>query len=101
MESWPGDLVLRYGGTAVPINMQGEVPVLESWLLAASDTASRALADLLADAQNLHSRSTQSEPQLAINPVEAQAIYDTLEANREDLDRYPGLTSLWNTLATV
>jgi hypothetical protein len=101
MESWPGDLVLRYGATTTLINLQGEVPFLEAWLFAASDTAARALADRLADAQNLHSRSTESETSLTIDPMEAQAIYDALEANREDLDSHAGLMNLWNTLATV
>jgi hypothetical protein len=101
MECWPGDLVLEYGATATPINMQGEVPVLESWLLASSDTAAKALADRLAETQDIHSRSTKSDTPLAINPIEARAIHDALGANRQNLDAYPGLTSLWNTMSTA
>jgi hypothetical protein len=50
MEFWPGDLVLLHGETACLVNMQGEAPVLESWLLASSNPSAPPLAERLADA---------------------------------------------------
>lgn len=101
MEFWPGDLVLLYGEIACLVNIQAEAPVLESWLLVSSNPAGRALAERLAHAQDVHSRSTQPELQVLVDADEAQAIRDALEANRGHLDDYPGLANLWNTLSTV
>ena len=107
MEFWPGDLVVFYEATtSVRINMQAEVPVLEHLLLASSNPAAQPLADRLAEAEVVHNRSRQPDTQLSIDSAEAQAICDAVDATRDDpnsndLDDFPGLLHLRDTLSTV
>lgn len=81
--------------------MQVEVPILETWLRASPGDDARRLADLLAEMESLHWRSTEPETAIALRPIEAQALHAALQANRENLNGYSGLANLWNTLSTV
>ena len=93
MEFWPGALVVHHGETTTPINMQVEVPILETWLRASPDDNAHTLADLIAEMESLHWRSTEPETAMALRPTEAQALHRVLEANRKSLNGYSGLAN--------
>ena len=102
MELWPESLILIFEGTASRINIQSEAPVLESWLLTFSDAAALPLAGTVcAVAQDVHSRSTPPESELALDRAEAQLILGALGANRDVVDDHSGLLNLWSTLAAL
>lgn len=101
MELWPESLILIFEGTASRINIQSEAPLLESWLLTFSDAAALPLVDRLAVAQDVHSRSTPPESELALDRAEAQLILGALGANRDVVDDHSGLLNLWSTLAAL